>query len=119
MLGIFGMTLLGMVLWPATDPPDISGQWTSDEWGIVVLEAKGPGQYKGTFKDPVKGQSAEGESSGSGGVTPPSGSPSVLPGTEGLFGSGGVTTPSGSPSVLPGTDSLFGSIGVTTREGSR
>jgi len=49
MLGIVGMTLLGMVLWQTTEPPDISGQWTSDEWGTVVLEAKEPGQYEGTF----------------------------------------------------------------------
>ena len=49
MLGTIGMTLLGMVLWQATDPPDISGQWASDEWGTVVLEAKGPGEYEGTF----------------------------------------------------------------------
>ncbi len=49
MLGTIGMTLLGMVLWQATDAPDISGQWTSDELGAVVLEAKAPGQYEGTF----------------------------------------------------------------------
>jgi serine/threonine protein kinase/peroxiredoxin len=48
-LGTIGMTLLGMVLWQATEAPDISGQWTSDEWGTVVLEAKGAGQYEGTF----------------------------------------------------------------------
>ncbi len=49
MLGTLGTALLGMVLWQATEPPDISGQWTSDEWGNVVLEAKEPGQYEGTF----------------------------------------------------------------------
>ena len=49
MLGTIGMTLLGMVLWQATEPPDIAGQWTSDEWGTVVLEAKQPGEYEGTF----------------------------------------------------------------------
>ncbi len=49
MLGSIGMTLLGMVLWQATEAPDISGQWTSDEWGTVVLEAKGAGEYAGTF----------------------------------------------------------------------
>ncbi len=42
MLGTIGMTLLGMVLWQATEAPDISGQWTSDEWGTVVLEEKQP-----------------------------------------------------------------------------
>lgn len=49
MLGTLGMAMLGMVLWQATEAPDISGQWTSDEWGAVVLEAKEPGQYQGTF----------------------------------------------------------------------
>jgi hypothetical protein len=49
MLGTIGMTLLGIVLWQATEPPDISGQWTSNEWGTVVLEAKGPREYEGTF----------------------------------------------------------------------
>lgn len=57
MLGTIGMTLLGMVLWQATEAPDISGQWTSDEWGTVVLEAKQPGQYEGTFTGSGKGKS--------------------------------------------------------------
>ncbi len=49
MLGALGIGLLGMVVWQATEPPDISGQWTSDEWGTVVLGAKGPREYDGTF----------------------------------------------------------------------
>jgi len=49
MLGPLAMAMLGMVLWQVNEPPDISGQWTSDEWGAVVLEAKEPGQYQGTF----------------------------------------------------------------------
>ena len=49
MLGSLGMALLGMVLWQTTEPTDIRGQWTSDEWGTVVLEAKEPGVYEGTF----------------------------------------------------------------------
>jgi serine/threonine protein kinase len=49
MLASLGMALLGMVLWQTTEPQDISGQWTSDEWGNVVLEAKGAGVYEGTF----------------------------------------------------------------------
>ena len=44
MLGTIGMTLLGMVLWQATEAPDISGEWTGDEWGTVLLEAKERGQ---------------------------------------------------------------------------
>ncbi len=50
MLGFIGMTLLGTMVWQSTDPPDISGQWASDEWGTVVLEAKEPGHYEGTFR---------------------------------------------------------------------
>ena len=49
MLGTLGTALLGMMLWQGTEAPDISGEWTSDEWGTVVLEAKEPGQYEGTF----------------------------------------------------------------------
>ena len=49
MLGTIGLTLLGMVLWQATEAPDIRGQWTSDEWGTVVLEEKQPGRYQGTM----------------------------------------------------------------------
>ncbi len=49
MLGTPGLILLGMVVLQAPEAPDISGHWTSDEWGFVVLEAKQPGQYDGTF----------------------------------------------------------------------
>jgi serine/threonine protein kinase len=49
MLGTLGTALLGMVLWQATEAPDISGQWTSDEWGTVVLESTEPGRYVGTL----------------------------------------------------------------------
>ena len=49
MLGTLGTALLGMMLWQGTEAPDISGKWTSDGWGTVVLEAKGAGQYEGTF----------------------------------------------------------------------
>ena len=49
MLGTLGISLLGMIIWQATEPPDISGHWTSDEWGTVVLEAKEPGVYEGKF----------------------------------------------------------------------
>ena len=58
MLGTIGMTLLGMVLWQATEAPDISGQWASDEWGTVVLEAKVPGEYEGTFSGSGKDKPA-------------------------------------------------------------
>ena len=51
MLGTIGMTLLGMVLWQATEAPDIAGEWTGEDWGAVVLEAKPAGQYQGSYKD--------------------------------------------------------------------
>jgi hypothetical protein len=51
MIAAFGFSLLGMVLWQATAPPDIAGKWTGDEWGEVVLEGKQPGQYQGSYVD--------------------------------------------------------------------
>ncbi|MHC4178067.1 MAG: serine/threonine-protein kinase, partial [Planctomycetota bacterium] len=51
MIAAFGFSLLGMVLWQATAPPDIAGKWTGEEWGVVVLEAKQPGQYQGSYTD--------------------------------------------------------------------
>ncbi len=51
MFGTIGMTLLGMVLWQASDAPDIAGQWTGEDWGAVVLEAKQAGQYEGNYTD--------------------------------------------------------------------
>ena len=54
MIAAFGFALLGMVLWQATTPSDIAGKWTGEEWGVVVLEAKQPGQYEGTYTDTFK-----------------------------------------------------------------
>lgn len=54
MLGVFGFSLLGMLFWQGTEPPDIAGTWTGDEWGTVVLEEKRPGQYEGTYTETVK-----------------------------------------------------------------
>ncbi|MHC4406283.1 MAG: WD40 domain-containing protein, partial [Planctomycetota bacterium] len=51
MIAAFGVSLLGMVLWQATAPPDIAGKWTGEGWGAVVLEAKQPGQYEGSYTD--------------------------------------------------------------------
>ncbi len=51
MLSSIGMLLLGMVLWSATEPPDISGKWTSGEWGTVELTEKEPGRYEGTLEN--------------------------------------------------------------------
>ena len=49
MIAAFGFSLLGMVLWQATTPPDIAGKWTGEEWGTVVLEEKHPGKYEGHY----------------------------------------------------------------------
>ncbi len=68
MIGTIGMTLLGMVLLQAPTAPDISGQWASDEWGTVVLEAKGPGQYVGTFGGTNKSQPATSDPGAFGGL---------------------------------------------------
>ena len=58
MLGIFGMALLGMMLWQVTDSPDISGKWTSDDWGTIVLKSIEPGQYEGTYTGAAKAKHA-------------------------------------------------------------
>ena len=86
MLGTLGMTLLGMVLWQATEAPDISGQWTSDEWGGVVLEAKGAGEYEGTFTGTGKDKPApsnDAPGGGTGGVSAGSGLRINVPGMGG------------------------------------
>ena len=56
MVAAFGLTLLGMILWQASAPPDISGQWTGAEWGSVILEEKQSGEYAGTYTDTFGGK---------------------------------------------------------------
>lgn len=34
---------------PRPRPPDISGAWSSKDWGLVVLLEKGRGGYEGTY----------------------------------------------------------------------
>ena len=51
MIAAFGLGLLGMFFWQASEAPDIAGNWTGEEWGAVVLEAKQPGQYEGSYTD--------------------------------------------------------------------
>jgi uncharacterized protein (TIGR03067 family) len=41
--------LAAVLAWQGTAPPDIEGAWTGEDWGTVLLEAKQPGQYEGTF----------------------------------------------------------------------
>ena len=49
MIAAFGFSLLGMVLWQATTPPDIAGRWRGEKWGEVMLEQKQPSKYEGTY----------------------------------------------------------------------
>jgi serine/threonine protein kinase len=51
MLGTLGIFLMGLLLWSETQPPDISGQWTSDEWGTVELTETQPGRYEGKLQN--------------------------------------------------------------------
>ncbi len=37
--------------WQASDPPDISGTWNSDEWGQVTLQQVSNGKYEGEYTD--------------------------------------------------------------------
>ena len=46
-----GFGLLGMFLWQATNPPDITGKWHGDGWGDVELIHQALGQYKGGYTD--------------------------------------------------------------------
>ncbi len=48
-IALFGFSLLGMILWQATAPPDIAGKWIAEERGEVVLEQKHSGRYEGTY----------------------------------------------------------------------
>jgi WD40 repeat protein len=54
LIGAVGVTLLGIVLWHASEAPDIAGKWTGEEWGEVALEMKQPGEYEGTYTDKFK-----------------------------------------------------------------
>jgi serine/threonine protein kinase len=49
MIAAFGLGLLGLFAWQATEAPDIAGKWSGSEWGEVQLAEKVPGTYEGTF----------------------------------------------------------------------
>ena len=51
-----GFGLLGMFLWQATNPPDITGKWHGDGWGEVQLIHQALGQYKGEYIDTFRNQ---------------------------------------------------------------
>jgi serine/threonine-protein kinase len=52
MFSLIGISLfaVGVV---STNPPEIAGQWSGDEWGQVELTPSAPGQYTGTYTDTV------------------------------------------------------------------
>ncbi len=58
MMAAIGIGLLGVLL-ASFEPPDISGEWSGDEWGRVVLKKTTDGEYTGTFSDTVGKQPGE------------------------------------------------------------
>ena len=56
MFAALGLSLLGLMLWQASSPPDIAGRWSGPEWGDVVLAEKEPGEYAGTYTDTFREQ---------------------------------------------------------------
>lgn len=58
MLSLIGISLfaVGVV---ATAPPDISGRWQGEDWGLVILSRKNAGEYDGTFRNPQSAQVGE------------------------------------------------------------
>ncbi len=50
MIAMLGFGLLGFTLLTAA-PPDISGEWSSEEWGHVVLKKMNDAEYAGTYDD--------------------------------------------------------------------
>lgn len=65
MLGVFamiaalGLGLLGMVVWQATEAPDITGKWSGEGWGEVKLDKEDDGSYDGTYADTFGKQAGE------------------------------------------------------------
>lgn len=56
MFAAFGLAMLGLFFGEATVAPDITGRWTGERWGAVVLEMKSPGEYVGTYTETFKGK---------------------------------------------------------------
>ena len=48
MISTLGIALFGSLLL-YTQPQEIAGQWSGEEWGNVVLKKTGDGQYTGTY----------------------------------------------------------------------
>jgi hypothetical protein len=49
MAAVFGFGLFAMMFWQASNPPDIAGVWTGEQWGAVSLTSVRPGRYGGTY----------------------------------------------------------------------
>lgn len=52
LLATLGIGLLGFFLLES-EPPDITGDWTGEEWGQVRLKKSGDAEYVGTYTDTV------------------------------------------------------------------
>ncbi|HEX3315549.1 MAG TPA: WD40 repeat domain-containing protein, partial [Gemmataceae bacterium] len=51
MMATLGLVLCGAMAMFATDPPDIAGTWSGEDWGKVVLKKTDDGGYAGTYTD--------------------------------------------------------------------
>ena len=58
MLAALGIGLLGIFLL-STEPPDIVGDWSGEEWGHVVLKKTNDAEYTGTYTDTFGKQPGE------------------------------------------------------------
>ena len=52
MIATLGIGLLGICLLSAA-PPDITGEWSGEEWGQILLTKGDAGEYTGTYSDTV------------------------------------------------------------------
>lgn len=52
-LAAFGFALCGWFCVQATSPPDLSGTWSGEGWGTVVLHAESRGTYTGSYTDDI------------------------------------------------------------------
>lgn len=48
---LFAFAASGLVWWQTSDPPEIGGNWTGEQWGAVALEPTKAGRYEGTYDE--------------------------------------------------------------------
>ena len=48
---VFAFAASGLFWWQTSDPPEIGGNWTGEQWGIVALEPTKAGWYEGSYDD--------------------------------------------------------------------